>query len=789
MTKTNEVTLDKALSIAKEQHQAGNLTLADRTYKDIIKVHPDNFTSLHYLGIIAYQRGEPKEGVKFLSQAININADKPETWNAYAVMLELTGEMDKAIDAWNKALELRPDYPDALSNLGNALYKCQEYKKAQEACEKALKLKPDFHGALINLGNALVSQDKGEEAIAMWEKSLEIKPDNHNALINTGNALRDLGRVQESEEYCRKAVSLYPDNPDALLNLGNTLNDQAQYEEAEQVFKQATNVKPDFAKAHNNLSISLMNQLKLDEALIAARYAIAFDPNYGEAYGNISVVLRELGKLPEAEEAARKALSFDPESVEAKVNLGEILFLIDNYEEAVTLFNDAMELLPESSRIYIKLSTALDRANRTDEALEVLEKTIDLYPEMPEAYHLKAVTLLSSNEVSKALEALDKALEIKPDFPEVLATKSEALQSLGKMEDAAHLIREAINMNADIPSLYLTLSKVKKFTKDDSDLKKMESLTDNINKHGQGQASALYYGLFKAYEDTGEYDKAFEHLKKGADIKRSTVFHKPETQEHSFNTMKGTVNKQYIDAFKGKACESDVPVFIVGMPRSGTTLTEQIISSHPEVYGAGELYALAHTEKEVGILNLESAKEWGEKYIELTRAISEECKTAKRITDKMPGNYVRIGQIASALPNAKIIHCRRNPIDTCLSCYKQLFARGHYWSYDLKEMADHYEQYNDLMNHWRKEIPERFLEINYEDTVNDFENQARKLIDYVGLEWNDACLSPHKSKRSVLTASKGQVIKPIYKTSVHAWKRYEEQLQPLAERLEKYVTN
>ena len=170
------------------------------------------------------------------------------------------------------------------------------------------------------------------------------------------------------------------------------------------------------------------------------------------------------------------------------------------------------------------------------------------------------------------------------------------------------------------------------------------------------------------------------------------------------------------------------------------------------------------------------------------RAINEETQKSLKITDKMPGNYSRIGSIFLSMPNAKIIHCRRSPIDTCLSCYKQLFSRGHEWTYDFEAMAEHYGDYLALMEHWRKVLPEgSFLEINYEDTINDFENQARKLIDYAGLEWNDACLSPHKAKRSVLTASKAQVVKPIYKTSVEGWKRYEEQLAPLVKALEKYT--
>lgn len=787
MVKSNEVTLEDALSIAKKHHQRGNLTLADRTYRDILNIYPENFTSLHFLGIIAYQRGAIKEGVDFMHKAISVNDNNPESWNAYAVMLELTGQIEKALESWEKALDLKPEYPDALSNFGNALWKTQDYKKAQQMCEKALEIKPDFPPALLNLGNALLAQGENEKAIEYWEHSLKVVPDNYNAHINIGNALRDLGRIQESEEHCRKALEFSPDHPDALLNLANALSDQGQHEEAEKLLKKATDIKPDFVRAHSNLALVLMDLLRYDEALTASKYAIAFDPEFAEAYGNMAVILRELGKLEEAEEKARKAFELAPDSAEARIDLGEILFLLDKYEEAVTLFNEAMELKPDTPRLYIKLSAALDRANRPEEALEALEKAVELNPEMPEAYNLQGITYLTSNQTEKAHIALDKALEIKPDFAEAIATKSEVLQSEGKMEEAEKLIRSAIEINDQIPSLYMTLSKVKKFKKDDEDLKVMEELKGNADKFGKAHIPPLYYALFKAYEDIGEYDKAFEHLKFGADAKRSSVVYNAENQTSFLETLKHTSNKDYFDAYEGKGYEDDTPIFIVGMPRSGTTLTEQIISSHPDVYGAGELYTLGNVEQEIGTLSLENAKEWGKSYVDSVRAINEDSKKARKITDKMPGNYIRLGQIVNALPNAKIIHCRRNPIDTCLSCYKQLFGRGHYWSYNLEEMVRHYEEYDDIMSHWREIIPDRFMEVHYEDTVNDFENQARKLIDFVGMEWDDACLSPHKQKRAVLTASKGQVIKPIYKTSVEAWRRYETQLQPLAEKLEKYV--
>jgi len=372
-----------------------------------------------------------------------------------------------------------------------------------------------------------------------------------------------------------------------------------------------------------------------------------------------------------------------------------------------------------------------------------------------------------------------------------MGTKSEVLQSRGNMDEALEVIREALTLedNFCMPNLFYSMCKIKKFTKDDPDIESMETYLKNNKFMSNLSKATMHFNLFKAYEDVGNYNQAFEHLKKGNDIKSQIVIHDKEIETKFFNKIKTTFTKEKISSIdKAKAgYSSDVPIFIVGMPRSGTTLTEQIISSHPDVFGAGELYYLTVLDEEFQNVNQDNAKDYGKSYVDLVQNISSDAANAKRITDKMPGNYMRLGQIITALPNAKIIHCRRNPIDTCLSCYKQFFTLGHYWSYNLDNMAEHYMKYADLMNHWRETIPDNFIEIHYEDTVNNFEEQARMLIDYVGLEWNDACLSPHKNKRSILTASKGQVIKPVYKTSVEAWRRYEDQLSEFAEKLEPYV--
>lgn len=788
MTEQAQVTLEQALELAQTYHKAGNLTLAERTYLDIITAVPDDFMSLHHLGVIAYHKGTPSEGLHFIKKATEVNKESAESWNIYGIMLAVLGKNEEALLKWDKALALTPEYPEALSNKGNALWEMGRYKEAQDCCQKAVDIKPDYADGYINLGNTLTAQGLDEEGIEVWKTAIKLNPKQYKAYTNISNSLRNLGRIKEAEEYSRTSLEILPDNPDALLNLGNALNDQGQKEEALATYQRATNILPTFINAHNNITIVLMDLLRLEEAVTSAKYTLAFDANNAEAYTNLACALRMLGKLEEAEKAARQSLRLQPSSADALISLGDILSLSDRLSEAETLFNDAMEILPESAHLYLKLSSVLERTNRIEESLDAANKAVELSPEMPEAYYRKAMTYFMSNQIDEALENLNKALELQPNFPAVLSSLSEILQSEGNMKAALEAVRKGLAINDTLPALYYTLSKLKKFTTDDPDFIRMKELSAQKNSFGKSQDLSLHFALSKAYADTKDYDKSFVHLKEANDIKRSIIVFDSHAQKATFDSVIKSHTKDYLKKSEGKGFKTDVPVFIIGMPRSGTTLTEQIMASHKDVFGAGELYSLADVEKEFGYISADNCYDHGKKYLEIAQSINEESANAKRIVDKMPGNYIRMAQIITALPDAKIIHCRRNPIDTCLSCYKQFFARGHYWSYNLDDLAEHYKLYSEVMDHWRETLPEgRFLEINYEDTVNDLETQARKLIDFIGLEWDEACLTPHKSKRAILTASKGQVRKPVYKTSVEAWKRYEEQLAPLAEALAPFM--
>jgi tetratricopeptide (TPR) repeat protein len=780
-----DVPLEEALSIAAQYHRQGNLIVADRTYRDILKAVPDHFDALHYLAIICYQRGRVGEAADMVMRAYDAGGqDSRDTrfWNNYAIMMAETGHMDLALPAWDKAISLDPRFIDAMSSKAHALWSSGQYAEAEALCRRALSVNPDFRDAQMNLGNALASQGHYEEALAIWRTLIDKTPNDAQAWNNIGNALRETGRLKDAEDACRKALEADPRLVHAMNNLGNTLRDQGRPQDAEEWFRKAVSLKPDYAEAQNNLGVCLLDQRRYEDAATAIRYAIAFRPNYGEAHGNLSLALLELGQLEDAQEHAQKAILLKPRSAQAYAELADVLFAADRMDEAEAALQDAMAMAPDSPRVYLKLASVLERTNRIDDALKMIDDAIALSPEMPEAYLRKGVTYFINGRIAEARAAIEHALALRPDIAMGYATLAEIAQADGKIDESIEIARKGLSLSSDMPALHYTLGKARKYKADDPEFAALVALADNADSKGTQYCISLYFALSKAYEDIGDYKTAFTWLKKGNDTKRRTVAYNPDMQRETFRIIRETYTPSYIQSYDGKGYESDVPVFIVGMPRSGTTLTEQIISSHPDAFGAGELLELSMTERAIGALTPANAASFGKDYVERIRKLDPSGK-AKRITDKMPGNYSRLGEILCALPNAKIIHCRRDPVDTCLSCYKQLFARGQYWSYDLEELADQQNLYEELMAHWRSVLPGRFMEIDYEDTVNNFEAQARALIDFVGLPWHEACLKPHEHKRTVLTASKMQVIKPVYTTSVKSWKKYEDELQPLIKRL------
>jgi hypothetical protein len=316
----------------------------------------------------------------------------------------------------------------------------------------------------------------------------------------------------------------------------------------------------------------------------------------------------------------------------------------------------------------------------------------------------------------------------------------------------------------------------------------MESLYGNKN-YSDEQKMHLAFGLGKAYEDLGDHEKSMDFILQATRLKRVSIDYSVSEEVELFSNIKATFSSDFFSAREGTGNQDHTPIFILGMPRSGTSLVEQILASHPDVFGAGELNDLSVLTQNIssaespsnfpaGIIDLDSGAldDLGKRYVERIRKHSV---TSKYISDKMPQNFLYIGLIRVILPNAKIINCTRDPMDNCLSLFKNYFNTAQYYSYDLTELGQYYNLYLNLMQHWRDTLAGFVYDLSYEQLVTDQENQSRQLLDYCHLPWDDACLDFHKTRRIVKTASNAQVRRPIYKDSVQLWKRYEKQLEPL----------
>ena len=366
-----------------------------------------------------------------------------------------------------------------------------------------------------------------------------------------------------------------------------------------------------------------------------------------------------------------------------------------------------------------------------------------------------------------------------------------AHQELGRRDEALASYHEAIAIRPDYAEAHRHLSHAKTFTEYDNDIKAMEE-TYATSGVSDEQRMHLAFGLGKAFEDLREYEKAFGYFLSGNALKRATHEFAIENVEKNFGYLKKLFTKRLYSRKQDGGVDEKSPIFVLGMPRSGTSLVEQILASHPRVHGAGELNFLSQiiasrfnfidgasfTESIVQASADDFSKAGGE-YIDRVR---KRTQSAEFITDKMPENFIHIGMIKLMLPNAKIIHCRRDPLDTCLSIFKNFFsARGYNYAYDLRHLGQYYNQYRDLMAHWHSQLPGFIYDIQYEDLVADQEAQSRALLAHCGLEWDNVCLEFHKTDRAVQTLSSAQVRRPIYKVSVQSWKRYENELAPLLE--------
>jgi len=635
------------------------------------------------------------------------------------------------------------------------------------------------------------------------------------------------GQVDRAEEICRGAIDDQPQNVNMLALLGAIQLKRKHYRDAEKWLEKAIDLAPTFAKPHEDLGIVLLQRNRTEEAVAALQKATRLDPSLELAWLNLGQGLAMLGKGEEADDAFEKSFNLNPErkklalaaehqkagrieeatqlykevlrdnprNVDALRMLGIIAFAASDIDEAERLFRRTVKLAPDYVSAIIDLGNTLKEQNRYQEAIECFREAIRLEPVNAKAYFLLASTLSPAALSYDAIEAYERVLELRPRHAGAKLGLGHMLKTVGRQEDAVQAYRECIELKPDKGETYWSLANLKTYQLTDEDIEEMES---QVGKEGIGEESEVnfLFALAKAHEDRRDFKRAWEYYQKGNSTRRMLEHYDPVGTEVQNDTIIEVFDKKFIEESSGLGNPDNSPIFVVGLPRSGSTLIEQILASHSQVEGTSELPYIQQVGRSLdrnradGVNYPEALQELGEKHFKalgqeyLDRAQMHRVEGAPRFIDKMPNNFPSVGFIHLILPNAKIIDARRYPLDSCLSCYRQLFGKGQPFTYDLTDIGEYFLQYQRLMDHWHEIIPDRMLTVQYEDVVTDFELQVRRLLDYCDLPFEEACLRFHDTDRPVRTASSEQVRQPIYAKSVHFWRNHEQHLGELTEVLE-----
>ena len=684
---------------------------------------------------------------------------------------------------------------DQAMMLATQLQSQSRLQESEHLLQQILQQQPNHAFALHLLG--VIAHQVGKQALAaeLIQKAIQLSGNIALFHANLSEILRQLKRLDEAIAHGERAVALEPQMAAAHSNLGIAYFDRKDYDRAETCQRRALAIAPNFAPALNNMGSILRERKRNDEALAWYRKAVAADPNYLEPLNNYGALLLEEDRTTEAAEALNTALRINPYYAEAICNMGGVHLAMEENEAALAGYQRALELRP----VYIEAQMGLAKTLQTLENLPAAEtaalRAIQIDANNPKAHALLGSIHTELGRPELAEKGYDRALALDPECDDALLGLGNLCMELGQMDRAEELFLRALDFKPDNLAARVHISQVKKVKPGDENFVALLDEEKKSAGFSGNKMMSLHFALGKCYDDSKDYDKAFPHFLAGCKLKRAKLSYDPAKAARQFAGVMEIFNQAFIDRLRDTGDPSNVPVFVLGMPRSGTTLTEQIIASHPEVYGAGELHELLLIAEQYNngtntkllfpdnlrALERQTLTAWGAEYV---AGLKRSAPDARRITDKMPANYFAVGLIHLMLPNAKIIHVNRNPVDTCLSCFTRLFNRKQEHTYDLAELGQYYVHYARLMDHWRKVLPAgAFLDVQYEDIVADQEAQARRLIAYCGLEWNDACMDFHNTKRSVRTASVTQVRQPIYASSVERWRHYEKFLGPLLDAL------
>jgi len=578
---------------------------------------------------------------------------------------------------------------------------------------------------------------------------------------------------------------------DALFAKAAAAHRAGALAEAERGYRQILATNPGHAGSLHLLGVVAAQAGRFGEAEGLIGAALRADPGAADAHNDFGNVLRSLGRGEDAVRAYQAGLALKPSSPQAAFNLGLALSSLHRDHEAAAAFRRTIELSPGHYPAHNSLAVALRRLGRPAEAETVLRRAIALQPGQADAHLSLGNVLHDLGRPDAAFAAFEAARQLSPGRAEPSNNLALALRELGRSDEALAATDAALAADrASAPAWYIR-SDLKRFVSGDPDIAAMEGLLASAAQRNLPADAViqLEFALGKAWRDAGDIDRAFGRYAAGNRRKRATFAYDVEADAARIAAYAAATPAEILARLAGVGAADERPVFVVGMPRSGTTLVEQILASHSEITSVGETPALGEAIRAAAGADhaLVSATEY-ERLLspEPLRAVASDYLRrlpegpARRVVDKTPANFQFAGVIALALPGARIIHCRRDPADTCLSCFTTLFTGRQDFAYDFAELGRYHRAYSASMAHWREVLaPDRLLEIGYEALVDDLEGQARRMIAFCGLDWDPACLDFHRSGRRVQTASASQVRRPVYRGSVGSAAAFKAHLRPL----------
>jgi tetratricopeptide (TPR) repeat protein len=648
--------------------------------------------------------------------------------------------------AQRQPAELAPPELNELLALANAGRHADVERRA-----RALLLRLPNAGPVWSLlGLSLWMQ--GKDALHALERTAQLLPNDADAHGNWGTALRAGGQLGDAVKRYRRALEIRPDFAEAHNNIGSAFRDLGQLADAVTSYRQALAIKPDFAVAHCNLGHALRTLGHFDEAAKHYRRAAEIQPDFNDAHSGLGNTLQDLGQLDQAVTSHRRVLALRPDAAESHQNLGNAFLDLWRIDEAEACSRRALALDPAFAQAHNKLGVAL---------------------------RLKGLA-------AEAEASCRRALELNPDLVDALTALAQLLSDRGEFGEAEKVFKRAISVEPGSADAWAGIAGLRRMTIADAGWLAEAQRVAAAPLAPQREAK-LRYAIGKYFDDVGDFEPAFTSYRRANELSKSyAATHDRQEAAREFDQIIGFFDRRWADQNRFAASTSSRPVLIVGMPRSGTTLTERILAAHPDVFGAGEVpywvpasrkYLSTPTGDDLAATMIDRV---GRDYL---RLLDTKSPDALRVVDKMPANFKCLGLIHAAFPNARIIHVRRHPIDTCLSIYFQDFNATHTYANDLEDLAHYYIEYLRLMEHWRSTLPEDvILDVSYEELVEDQEAWSRKMVQFIGLPWDPRCLEFDrlgKADSTILTFSQWQARQKISKTSVARWRNYKKFVGPL----------